>query len=356
MKSRRNALKVKFPFCHFQAKTYLLKNFGLVIMISLLLVYLNIQGKINMIINTGQRTDIPAFYSKWFMNRIREGFVLVRNPFYPELVTKYRLDPEVVDVIGFCTKNPRPMLPYLDELKPFGQFWYVSITGFEKDLEPNVPPIDQVIEDFKYLSQKVGKQAMGWRYTPIIVNEKYTVERHIKTFEHIAKELSGYTTLAVFCFVDLYDKLKKNHPEIQDCSDEEKITLAKAFLEIAKKYNLDLRLCSKEKWLASYGIDTLGCMRIEDYERSISSPLEIKKKMEARKGYCACYLSNDIGSYNSCLHLCTYCYANGSKETILRNYHNHDDNSPLLIGHLNQNDKVKDAKQESYLKKQLTLF
>ena len=90
-----------------------------------------------MIINTGQRTDIPAFYSKWFINRIREGFVLVRNPYYPSIVTKFILDPKVVDVIGFCTKNPRPMFPYLDEIKNFGQFWYVSITGFEKDLEPN---------------------------------------------------------------------------------------------------------------------------------------------------------------------------------------------------------------------------
>lgn len=309
-----------------------------------------------MIINTGQRTDIPAFYSKWFMNRVREGFVMVRNPFYPTIVTKFKLDPKVVDVIGFCTKNPRPMFPYLDELKPFGQFWYVSITAFDKDLEPNVPPIDQVIEDFKYLSKKVGKNAMGWRYTPIIVNDKYTVERHIKTFEYIAKELKDYTTLAVFGFVDIYDKLKRNHPEIKDCSDEDKITIAKAFKEIADKYNLDLRLCSKEKWLSNYGIDVDGCMRLEDYERSIKSSLDIKQKMQARKGYCSCYLSNDIGEYNSCLHLCSYCYANGNKQQIIKNYKNHDDNSPLLIGHLNTNDKIRDAKQISYKNKQLFLL
>lgn len=309
-----------------------------------------------MIINTGQRTDIPAFYSKWFMNRVREGFVMVRNPFYPTIVTKFKLDPEVVDVIGFCTKNPRPMFPYLDELKPFGQFWYVSITAFDKDLEPNVPPIDQVIEDFKYLSKKVGKNAMGWRYTPIIVNDKYTVERHIKAFEYIAKELKDYITLAVFGFVDIYDKLKRNHPEIKDCSDEDKITIAKAFKEIADKYNLDLRLCSKEKWLSNYGIDVDGCMRLEDYERSIKSSLDIKQKMQARKGYCSCYLSNDIGEYNSCLHLCSYCYANGNKQQIIKNYKNHDDNSPLLIGHLNTNDKIRDAKQISYKNKQLFLL
>lgn len=309
-----------------------------------------------MIINTGQRTDIPAFYSKWFINRIKEGYVLVRNPYYPTIVTKFLLNPDVVDVIGFCTKNPRPMFPYLDELKDFGQFWYVSITGFGKDLEPNVPPIDQVIEDFKFLSNKVGRNAIGWRYTPIIVNNKYTKEYHIKMFEHIASKLDGYASLVAFGFVDIYPKLEKNHPEIKDTDDETKIEIAKAFIEIAKKYHMDLRLCSKEKWLANYGIDIDGCMRVKDYENSINSKLDIKQKMEARKNYCACYLSNDIGSYNSCMHLCKYCYANGNEMTIRKNYKEHDDNSPLLIGHINPKDKIRLAKQESYKNNTITLF
>ena len=309
-----------------------------------------------MIINTGQRTDIPAFYSKWFINRIREGFVLIRNPYYPNLVTKFLLNPEVVDVIGFCTKNPRPMFKYLDEIKDFGQFWYVSITAFDKDLEPNVPPIDEVIEDFKYLSSKVGKNAVGWRYTPILVNEKYTVERHIKTFEYIASKLEGYTSLVAFGFIDLYPKLMKNHPEIKDCDDQKKIEITKAFLKIAEKYHMNLRLCSKEKWLKDYGVDVMGCMRVEDYENAINSRLNIKQKMEARKSFCACYLSNDIGTYNSCLHLCKYCYANGNEATIRKNYVNLDDNSPLLIGHITPEDKIKEAKQESYKDKSISLF
>ena len=229
-----------------------------------------------MIINTGQRTDIPAFYSRWFINRIKEGYVLVRNPYYPSLVTRFKLDPKVVDIIGFCTKNPRPMFKYLDDIKEFGQFWYISITGFERDLEPDVPPIDSVIEDFKYLSNKIGSNAVGWRYTPIIINDKYTKERHIRTFEYIASKLEGYTNLVAFGFVDIYPKLKKIHPEIKDTDDDTKIELTKAFLEIAKRHHMNLRLCSKEKWLKEYGVDIDGCMRIEDYERSISSRLDIK--------------------------------------------------------------------------------
>lgn len=309
-----------------------------------------------MIINTGQRTDIQAFYSKWFINRIREGYVLVRNPYYPSLVTKFLLNPDVVDVIGFCTKNPRPMFKYLDELKPFGQFWYISITGFDKDIEPNVPSIDQVIEDFKFLSYKVGKNAIALRYTPIIINEKYTLQRHIDTFEYITSKLEGYTSLAVFGFVDIYDKLKRNHPEIIDCDDSLKINIAKEFLKIANKHHMELRLCSKEKWLSSYGIDVNGCMRLEDYERAIGFSLTPTKKMEARKGYCSCYLSSDIGSYNSCLNLCSYCYANGNSNLVLSNFKKHDEDSPFLIGNISPDDKIRLAKQESWKEIQGKLF
>lgn len=309
-----------------------------------------------MIINTGQRTDIPAFYAKWFINRIKEGYVLVRNPYYPNLVTKFSLDPKVVDVIGFCTKNPRPMLPYLDELSKYKQFWYVTITTYGRDLEPNVPYLLDVIEDFKTLSLRLGKYAVGWRFTPIIITPNYPKERHLKAFEYIASRLAGYTKLAVFGFVDLYDKLKKNHPEIQDASDDDKVYLAKEFQKLAKKYNMELRLCSKEKWLKNYGIDVDGCMRLEDYERSAGVKLKPTSKMQARRGYCACLLSNDIGSYNSCMHLCKYCYANGNSKMVLSNYQNHDDNSPFLIGTLKENDNIKVASQSSWIVKEEGLF
>ena len=302
-----------------------------------------------MIINTGQRTDIPAFYSKWFINRIKEGYVLVRNPYYPKLVTKFILVPKVVDVIGFCTKNPHPMLEYLDDLSDFRQFWYISITAFGKDLEPNVPHVDKVIEDFKYLSKKLGKNAINWRYTPIIINEKYPVERHIRAFEYIASHLVGYTSLAVFGFVDIYEKLKLNHPEILDTSDENKIYLAREFSKIAKKYNMNLRLCSKEKWLRNFGIDVDGCMRLEDYENAIGLNLKPNKKMQARKNYCSCFLSNDIGAYNSCLHFCKYCYANGNAQFVKNNFLKHDDNSPFIIGTFSKDDIIKEAKQESWI-------
>lgn len=129
-----------------------------------------------MIIQTGMRTDIPAFYSEWLMNRIQEGFVLVRNPYNPAQVTKYSLSPEVVDLIAFCTKNPALMLPFMDRLTPYGQYWFVTITSYGRDIEPNVPDMGTVMDNFKILSDIVGVDSIGWRYDPILVDAAHTVE------------------------------------------------------------------------------------------------------------------------------------------------------------------------------------
>lgn len=149
------------------------------------------------------RTDIPAFYSKWFINRIKAGYVLVRNPYNPSAVTRYEINPVVVDLIAFCTKNPAPMLEYMDTLKPYGQYWFVTITPYGKEIEPNVPDKRLVLEDFKTLSKIVGVDSIGWRYDPIFINDKYSVDFHLETFEQMAKELSGYTKTCIISFIDL---------------------------------------------------------------------------------------------------------------------------------------------------------
>ena len=157
-----------------------------------------------MIINTGQRTDIPAFYSEWFANRLKAGEVLVRSPYNPGLVTRYRLSPEVVDLIGFCTKNPGPMLPRMDLLAPYGQFWYVTITPYGREIEPNVPDKRRVLADVVRLSDLVGPERVGWRYDPIFVSADYPVDRHLRAFEFMARTLAGHTHIAVISFIDLY--------------------------------------------------------------------------------------------------------------------------------------------------------
>lgn len=174
-----------------------------------------------MILQTGMRTDIPAFYSKWFINRIREGYVLVRNPYHPSSVTKYRINPEVIDLIAFCTKNPAPMFEYMDILKPYGQYWFVTITPYGKEIEPNTPDKLQVIKDFKTLSKSVGVDSIGWRYDPIFITDKYSLDFHIKIFGQMAKELSGYTNTCIISFIDLYKKVIQNFSQARMVNRDE---------------------------------------------------------------------------------------------------------------------------------------
>ena len=129
-----------------------------------------------MILNTGSRTDIPAWYGEWFYNRVKEGYVLVKNPYDPTRVTRYRIAPDVVDCICFCTKNPAPMLERLEELDAFRQVWYVTITPYGREIEPRVPSWQQVAQSFARLSHKVGKRAVIWRYDPIFVSAGYSTE------------------------------------------------------------------------------------------------------------------------------------------------------------------------------------
>ena len=301
-----------------------------------------------MIINTGQRTDIPAFYSRWFANRLKAGFVLVRNPYNPKSVIRYQLTPDVVDLIGFCTKNPAPMLPYMDLLEPFGQWWYVTITPYGKDIEPNVPDKLKVLESFRQLSKIVGVDRMGWRYDPIFISSEWPAERHIKAFEYMARTLEGYTHTAVISFIDLYEKTRKNFPEVQNVSYDEKLRLGKAFVEIASKYGMTVRPCAEGTDLARFGADCSGCMTVAMYEKALQKNLIVPRFAPARKE-CACYLGCDIGSYNTCGHLCRYCYANYDAATVRHNMKLHDPESPLLIGHLLPDDEVHDAVQESWI-------
>ncbi len=309
-----------------------------------------------MIINTGSRTDIPAYYSDWFYNRIRDSYVLARNPYYPQQVTRLSLSPEVVDCLCFCTKNPEPMLERLDELVAYGQFWFVTITPYGKDIEPGVPDKDRVMASFQRLSKKVGKHAVGWRYDPIFLTEKYSLEFHVQAFEKMAKTLCGYTEQCVISFIDLYEKTKKNFPEARVVSRQEQEWIAEKFVEIGRRYDMQIYTCLENESLAQFGVDTSGCMTQKVIERAIGQNLEIPKSLQAAREGCHCLLGNDIGMYNTCGHGCLYCYANYDMETVRKNRRLHDPASPLLIGRLREVDVVKDAKQKSYVDGQMRLF
>ncbi|MBQ1855119.1 MAG: DUF1848 domain-containing protein [Anaerovibrio sp.] len=307
-----------------------------------------------MIINTGQRTDIPAFYSDWFANRLKEGYVCVRNPYNPKQVSRYKLNPEVVDVIGFCTKNPAPMFKYMDLLKDYGQYWFVTLTSYGRDIEPNVPDKHKLIEDFKKLSDVVGVNSIGWRYDPIFISDRYTEEYHIKAFKQIAEELDVYTKTVVISFIDLYPKVRRNFPEVKEVTKAQRLRMGKQIIEIAADHGMTVKPCAEGDELTQFGADCGGCMTIADYEKAIGQRLNAPKKKGAR-AECACYLSGDIGAYNTCKHLCRYCYANAEPEVVVAQSSFHDPTSPFLIGNYQPDDEINDVPQKSWIDGQMVL-
>ena len=307
-----------------------------------------------MIIQTGNRTDIPAFYAEWFANRLREGFVLVRNPFNPSSVTKYRLDPAVVDLIVFCSKNPTPMMKYVDLLEPYHQYWFVTITPYGREIEPNVPDMDTVIQTFQKLSSALGADCMCWRYDPIFIDEYWTIDRHIECFRSMCQKLSGYTKTAVISFIDLYEKVKRNFPEARTVPMSTQLKLTAAFAEIGKEYGMIIKPCGESPKLSSVGADCSGCMTQKVFETAIGQNLLLPPNPNNRKE-CACYITGDIGAYNTCAHFCRYCYANADRTAVRAAMKQHDPRSPLLIGHIEPEDIIHEAKQVSWIDPQMRL-
>lgn len=307
-----------------------------------------------MIINTGQRTDIPAFYSQWFANRLKEGFVCVRNPYNPCQVSRYRLDPSVVDVIGFCTKDPEPMFQYMELLREYGQYWFVTLTPYGKDIEPNVPDKHRTIDNFRKLSEIVGINSVGWRYDPIFISEKYNLNYHIRAFSEIAKSLKGYTKTVVISFIDLYEKVKRNFPEAREVSEEDRLELGKKMIEIAADCGMTVKPCAEGDELSRFGADCSGCMTVPVYEKAIGEKLIVPNRKPNRTE-CACYIACDIGAYDTCRHLCRYCYANNDVFKVMENSKRHDPLSPFLIGGYTDDDIIHDVDQTSWIDRQITL-
>lgn len=202
----------------------------------------------------------------------------MRNPYNPSNVTKYRINPDVVDLIAFCTKNPSPMLAHMDILKPYGQYWFVTITPYGKEIEPNVPDKRQVIKAFKALSKTVGINSIGWRYDPIFITEKYSPEFHLKAFEKMAKALSGYTNTCIISFIDLYKKVIKNFPQARMVNKEERLTIGKAFADFGRKYGITIKACAEGEELKPYGVDCNGCLTQSVYETALHSKLNMPKR------------------------------------------------------------------------------
>lgn len=293
-----------------------------------------------MILSVSQRCDIPAFYADWFYKRIEEKMVYVRSPFNPNHVISVDLSPENIDLIVFMSKNPSPMLSRLDKLKEYICCFQISITPYHQEIE-NVSDKKSVIYSFIELSKKLGKSHVQLRYDPILLNERYTIEYHLKAFEKLCHLLHPYTDTVIFSFVDEYKNTKRNMNilKLNPISYDDKLQLARGLSEIAKKYQLKLKSCGENIDLSSFNIKQGSCITKELVEQLCGYKINIPLAKTRGEG-CSCIAVIDIGAYNCCTHFCRYCYANYDENNVVTNYLRHDPTSPLLLGHIRDDDKI----------------
>lgn len=302
-----------------------------------------------MIVSASRRTDIPNYYSEWFFNRIKEGYLYVRNPMNARQVSRIDLSPQVVDCIVFWTKNPFPMMSRLDEIKDYQYYFQFTLTGYGRDMEPNVPhKRQQMLSIFQALSDKIGKERVIWRYDPIVFTDRYTEAYHVKAFQEIASTLSGYTEKVVISFFDRYSKTEKNMEGIPvlDVKGSELHEFANKLAGIAKENHLQIATCAEALDLASCGIEHNCCIDRELIERLCGSRI-LGRKDKNQRAECGCLESVEIGAYDTCQNSCKYCYANYSADRVERNLKRYRPDSPVLCGEIAGEDKITERRVKS---------
>lgn len=302
-----------------------------------------------MIINTGGRTDTVQHFSEWLLRRFQEGYVLVRNPLFPHKVTRYELDPSVVDVVEFCSKDYVPILGRLHEITDrFNTHFQYTITAYGRDVEPGVPPIGQSVETLRALEEIVGAKRICWRYDPVLLTRDYTIERHLETFDWLAARLAGHVDRCIFSFVEVYRKLERNMPELQAMSLGQMDELARGLGEIARRRGLYLQTCATDIDYSAYGIHASGCATLDVF--GAANGIEFRKlKHRGMRKHCNCFEMRDIGAYDTCPNGCRYCYANQSPERARENFKLHDPAAPMLLGELGPDDQLSQGQQKSLL-------
>jgi hypothetical protein len=309
-----------------------------------------------MILSVSRRTDIPAFFSDWFYNRIEKGFVYVRNPMNIHQISKISIKSEVVDCIVFWTKNPKQFMERIHLLNKYCFYFQYTITGYGKKMEPNVPVLEESIKNFITLSTKIGHKRVIWRYDPIIITEEFDIDFHIKNFGIIAKGLSGYTDKCVISFVDYYKKTLKNLSQVKyhEITTEQINYLSQNLKSIGEQNNIAIASCAEEIDLSKQGIAHGKCIDDKLIEEILGVSLKSEKDKNQRTE-CGCIASVDIGAYNTCPNGCLYCYANYDMNQVRKNYSQHNKCSDLLFGNISHDDKITERKVLS-CKVQKSLF
>lgn len=293
------------------------------------------------IISVSRRTDISAFYSKWFMNRVRAGYCTVVNPFNSKQVAWVGLKPEDVMIFVFWTRNSAPLMEHLADLneKGFNYYFQYTLTGYPKALEPHLPATSHSIETFQKLSKKIGKEKVIWRYDPILLSSHTDLSWHKNNFTALASDLGAFTDRVVISIIDPYKKTTSRLGKTSEIDMVEGAyeiatydNLIKHIADTARKCGIkEVQTCAEEEDLMKYGITRGKCIDDTLIERITGNPISSKKDPSQRKA-CGCIVSKDIGANNTCLFGCKYCYATRSLEMAKKNRNKHNPDSPSLLG------------------------
>lgn len=288
-----------------------------------------------MIISASRRTDIPAFYSKWFINRIRAGYCRVPNPFNANQVAHVSLAPGDVDAIVFWTRNPRPLFPYLQELNERGFRYYFQYTliGYPRLIDPHSPPVETAIATLHALAGQVGPQRVVWRYDPILLTEVTPADYHLEAYARLAQALHGATCRSVISFLDVYNKAKKRLAEMgvngaaltwtKPALPDWLGGLAGDLAKIANREGMEIASCAETLDLRPFGVRPGKCID-DDLLQNVFGLEVSHAKDPSQRAACGCVVSKDIGMYDCCQFGCRYCYATSSFERARANHQRHD--------------------------------
>ena len=329
-----------------------------------------------MIVSVSRRTDIPCRHSEWFMNRIRAGYVVVRNPMNHGQISRIPLSPETVDGIVFWSKDPAPLMPYLKELSDRGYRYYFqfTLTPYGKNLEPGLRDKKEIEDCFRELAREIGRERIIWRYDPVVVNEVLNPAYHKREFARLCRELQGCMRSITISFVDMYEKRgignaaqRSGCPEagsdalrlreeklLRPVNKEEMEELAAFFSRTASSMGIPVNACCEEADLSALGVGRAACIDKAVLEEILGGKLRLKPDKGQRKG-CGCYESIDIGAYNTCRNGCIYCYANHSPRSLEENLRKADKQGELLVGSVREGEKVRERKAVSCFEGQYEL-
>ncbi len=300
-----------------------------------------------MIISASRRTDIPAFYGRWLLNRLKAGEVMVRNPMQSKQVSRIILKPEHIDALVFWTKNPEPFLPILPEIDAMGYSGYFlfTLTPYDLRLEQGVPPVEESIRVFRKLSALAGRERVVWRYDPVILTETMNAAWHASSFALFAEALAGYTERCIISFLDDYRKIRNRMRDIGYAAPgrEEMADLAGRFAGTAGAFDIALCTCSQDIDLAHCGITHSRCIDRELIGRISGRRVGGTGKDRSQRRACGCAESRDIGSYDTCMHGCLYCYAASNRKGVPSGSAAlYDPDSPMLCDRLRGDESITD--------------